>query len=78
MKCIKVYPLNFPSFVAMHFQDCYQLILELDKIARHDPNESEVISALRRYHICLLFCFHLRYVIYYFFNQKMALPFDTT
>ncbi|KAK7343203.1 hypothetical protein VNO80_26167 [Phaseolus coccineus] len=33
----------------MAIEDCYQLILELDKIARHDPDESEVISALRRY-----------------------------
>ncbi|WVZ02762.1 hypothetical protein V8G54_023568 [Vigna mungo] len=33
----------------MAIEDSYQLILELDKIAKHDPDESEVISALRRY-----------------------------
>ncbi|QCD85493.1 zeaxanthin epoxidase [Vigna unguiculata] len=33
----------------MAIEDSYQLILELDKISEHDPDESEVISALRRY-----------------------------
>jgi len=65
-----MYSLNFPSSVVIHFQDSYQLILELDKISEHDPDESEVISALRRYHICILFCFPLWYVICYF-KQKM-------
>ncbi|KAK7317281.1 hypothetical protein RJT34_01370 [Clitoria ternatea] len=33
----------------MAIEDCYQLILELDMVAKHGSNESEVISALRRY-----------------------------
>ncbi|XP_061356894.1 zeaxanthin epoxidase, chloroplastic-like isoform X2 [Gastrolobium bilobum] len=33
----------------MAIEDCYQLILELDKVAKHGSDESEVISALRRY-----------------------------
>ncbi|TKY53541.1 Zeaxanthin epoxidase [Spatholobus suberectus] len=30
-------------------EDCYQLILELDKVAKHGSDGSNVISALRRY-----------------------------
>ncbi|XP_019464984.1 PREDICTED: zeaxanthin epoxidase, chloroplastic-like isoform X1 [Lupinus angustifolius] len=33
----------------MAIEDSYQLILELDKVAKHGYGESEVISALRRY-----------------------------
>ncbi|XP_027338651.1 zeaxanthin epoxidase, chloroplastic-like [Abrus precatorius] len=33
----------------MAIEDCYQLILELDKVAEHGSEESEVISALKRY-----------------------------
>ncbi|KAG4990077.1 hypothetical protein AAZX31_09G000400 [Glycine max] len=33
----------------MAIEDCYQLILELDKVAKHGSDGSEVISALRRY-----------------------------
>ncbi|CAL0328723.1 unnamed protein product [Lupinus luteus] len=33
----------------MAIEDCYQLILELDKVAKHGYGESEVIPALRRY-----------------------------
>ncbi|XP_020201812.1 zeaxanthin epoxidase, chloroplastic isoform X1 [Cajanus cajan] len=33
----------------MAIEDCYQLILELDKVTKHGSDESEVISALRRY-----------------------------
>ncbi|KAJ1409717.1 hypothetical protein SESBI_22537 [Sesbania bispinosa] len=33
----------------MAIEDCYQLILELDKVDKHGSDKSEIISALRRY-----------------------------